>query len=48
MKYETPEMTTLTLAINAIQGTMNKFLSYPGDGVDVNNEGIPGYQDWES
>jgi hypothetical protein len=46
MKYETPELTALTPAINAIQGTVNKGLPIGGDG-DPSNEGQPGYADWE-
>ncbi|MGD0466834.1 MAG: hypothetical protein ABSA54_00515 [Terriglobales bacterium] len=47
MKYETPELTALTPAINTIQATSSKPQHYAVDGT-VDNEGIPGYQDWES
>jgi len=45
MKYETPELTALNLAIDAIQGSVNKRPNTPGDFHD--DEGIGAYQDWE-
>jgi hypothetical protein len=46
MKYETPELTALTPAINAIQGpTADKIAPVFHDG-DL-NEGVGAYQDWE-
>ena len=47
MKYETPELTALTPAINAIQQVSTKGIPTSGDNPD-NNEGMVGYQDWES
>ncbi len=47
MKYETPELTALTPAINVIQGPTKGF---PGDTDSVpprDNEIVGGYQDWE-
>lgn len=44
MKYETPEMTVLTPAINAIQGTPKDSDSNL-DG--LHNEVISAYADWE-
>ncbi len=48
MKYETPELTALTPAINAIQAT--KTNSSPADGSEPqpNHEsGMGAYEDWE-
>ena len=48
MKYETPELTALTPAINAIQGTgtTNKEHIYPfADSEDW--ESVGAYADWE-
>jgi hypothetical protein len=51
MKYETPELTALTPAINAIQGTGSgapKVAGSPGDGSSgQDNEHIGAYADWE-
>jgi len=49
MKYETPEMTVLTPAINAVQGGGGG-KGYPFLNLDglVDNEQIAGYSDWES
>ena len=49
MKYATPELTTLTPAINAIQAAGLKNEHVPvGDGTTAFiNEASPGYQDWE-
>jgi hypothetical protein len=47
MKYQTPEVTVLTPAINAIQATPNKPLFYSSDD-GITNEGTGVYQDWES
>jgi hypothetical protein len=47
MKYETPELTALTPAINAIQdGVTSKLEGHPSDG-DPNYEQISAYVDWE-
>ncbi len=48
MKYETPEMTVLTPAINAIQAgdPQSKPNGNQGDGT-VFDEVIAGYADWE-
>lgn len=48
MKYETPEMTALMPAINAIQRTLQKFPenvmdSIPGDLPET----VSGFADWE-
>ena len=48
MKYETPELTVLTPAVNAIQGNpvkklTNKFRDTHG----MNESSVPGYADWE-
>jgi hypothetical protein len=45
MKYETPELTALTTAINAIQSSSSKVPNHPGDSFD--DEGPGAYQDWE-
>lgn len=42
MKYETPELTALTLAINAIQANKPH-----GDSLDSSKEIVAAYQDWE-
>ena len=47
MKYETPELTALTSAINAIQSPLTKGVRTFGDS-PYDNEGMSGYQDWES
>ena len=49
MKYETPELTALTPAISAIQGTSTKVVVASGDGSQTNglNESIAAYADWE-
>ena len=44
MKYETPELTALTPAINAIQGSVNKAHQPITDSA---NESLAAYQDWE-
>ena len=44
MKYETPELTALTPAINAIQGIKS---SNPPDGPPVNKDSTAAYEDWE-
>ncbi len=46
MKYETPELTALTPAIDAIHGSINKNQQLGPDG--PNNESGGAYQDWES
>jgi hypothetical protein len=45
MKYETPEVTALTPAINAIQG-VGKTIYEPSDG-QHEPDGVSAYQDWE-
>ena len=45
MKYETPEMTALTPAINAIQDAISKTPKGPFDGVEP--EHLSAYEDWE-
>jgi hypothetical protein len=50
MKYETPKLTALTPAINAVQGSVLAKQSppYMTDSVTrVDNESIFGYADWE-
>ena len=46
MKYETPELTALTLAINAIQAGGDKGVLINSDGASE-KEGLPAYMDWE-
>ncbi len=47
MKYETPELTALTPAINAIQTLGSKDTSEVNpDGIHANDSG-GGYADWE-
>jgi hypothetical protein len=46
MKYETPELTALTPAINAIQGATSKNTG-PVDQIYFEPEGGAAYQDWE-
>jgi hypothetical protein len=46
MKYETPQMTTLTPAINVIHSLANKQPDSTLDGV-VYTEGMAAYADWE-
>jgi len=46
MKYQTPELTVLTLAINAIQDPITKLGGPSADGVD--REAVTAYVDWES
>jgi len=46
MKYETPELTALTPAINAIQAGTSKNGDSPIDS-PVNNEHTSAYADWE-
>ena len=46
MKYEAPELTTLTPAINAIQGTGSPKHSFPSmEGAFP--EAVAAYADWE-
>jgi hypothetical protein len=49
MKYETPELTALTPAINAIQGLgiKNEHVMVTDGSTSYFNEASPGYQDWE-
>jgi hypothetical protein len=44
MKYETPELTALAPAINAIQGVVSKILN---SNTDAFYEGVAAYVDWE-
>lgn len=46
MNYETPELTTLTPAINAIQGGPKTQLTGHAD-FDTLNEIVGAYADWE-
>jgi hypothetical protein len=46
MKYETPEMTTLTPAIKAIQALDSKSTTGNFDSIDV-RETTGAYADWE-
>jgi hypothetical protein len=47
MKYETPELTALSPAINAIQSTGNNKVAPPiGEDGDL-NEHVGAYLDWE-
>jgi hypothetical protein len=46
MKYETPELTALTPAMDAIQAGTSKNSTHPVDG-QVDNEAIGAYADWE-
>ena len=52
MKYETPKLTTMTPAINAVQGTQLEKTSppYVEDSItppDFNEHSGGGYMDWE-
>lgn len=50
MKYETPQMTALTSAINAIQQTSSKDTVGCSDTYDISSplkEVVCGYTDWE-
>ena len=48
MKYETPEVTVLMLAINALQaGGGSKVDQTNPEGLPHNKEEIAGYTDWE-
>ena len=49
MKYETPELTALTPAINAIQaGTAKRLPPFVYDSITrMDNEQVSGYADWE-
>jgi len=44
MRYETPEVTCLKPAIDAVQGVISK-AGNPGDNMD--HESSPAYEDWE-
>ena len=47
MKYETPEITALTPAINAIQGPISSKI-FPVSYLEgAENEGVGAYLDWE-
>ncbi len=46
MKYETPELTALTPAINAIQGGKTDITS-PRDSSSAPNDVLGAYEDWE-
>jgi hypothetical protein len=46
MKYETPQITVLTTAINAVQSTGTPKNSMPNlDGIE--REHVAAYEDWE-
>jgi hypothetical protein len=47
MKYETPKLTALTPAINAIQGAMSKEFQLYSDSPDIRLETVQAYMDWE-
>jgi hypothetical protein len=48
MTYETPKLTALTPAINAIQGQGGSKIANPfEDSPDYLHEGVVGYADWE-
>ncbi len=49
MKYETPELTALTLAISAVQGvgTPKNMPTGPDAASLINNEHVAAYADWE-
>jgi hypothetical protein len=48
MKYETPELTALTTAINAIQGPSGSKTDSPlADSPIMDKEGVGAYADWE-
>jgi len=46
MKYEAPELTTLTPAINAIQGDVGIKTSFPTNDSPL-PEAVAAYADWE-
>ena len=46
MKYEIPELTTLTLAIDIIQGGSRKLEGAVRE-TPIFNEIVPAYEDWE-
>jgi len=48
MKYETPELTALTPAINAIQATGGKHSTHQDSFQGSSNDVNAGYADWES
>ena len=47
MKYETPELTPLAPAINAIQGISPKSSAKVGDPAPERHESSGAYEDWE-
>jgi hypothetical protein len=47
MKYQAPELTTLTPAIRAIQGSVSKSSSMPFDSIQDHRESASTYVDWE-
>jgi hypothetical protein len=47
MKYEIPELTALTSAINAVQTAAPKPGSENNDGSPTAKDGTAGYEDWE-
>jgi len=47
MKYETPELTALTPAINAIQATGGKVGTRIESFTGQSNDVVAGYVDWE-
>ncbi|MGA7291190.1 MAG: hypothetical protein WBW85_01410 [Terriglobales bacterium] len=47
MKYETPELTALMPAINAVQSPVHKTAQIPTDGLPMVNDVTSAYEDWE-
>jgi hypothetical protein len=47
MKYEIPEVTLLTPAINAVQSTLNKMDPHYQETIDTFETVAPAYLDWE-
>jgi hypothetical protein len=47
MKYETPELTPLTPAINAVQGTGTPKFEEPSIDSGDQKEAVAAYADWE-
>jgi hypothetical protein len=47
MRYETPELTALTPAINAIESVAKSQVATPHDSIFDSNEASSSYVDWE-
>ena len=45
MKYQTPEVTALTSAVNAIKGTKNQPVQF--DGLSYSEDVVGAHEDWE-